>query len=548
MPLYLREDCRADLATIAPEIAQALSATAGDSSGVRQIRSGGWLRRTLRWPHWERGPLARMRAGRPRSQASARALYHALAQANGVVFRQAAHRRTMRLTAAGGFYFAKLHGGVGWSEIAKNLIVGKRPVLGAHNEFAACRRLAAHGVHAPLVAAFGACGRNPARRRSFLVCSALSGMASLEELTARGDFTPLLRHRLIAASGDLLRAMHGAGVHHRDCYLAHIFADSRQWAEGRVVLAIIDLHRAWVRQRLPDRWRRRDLAALLVSAAPLRLTTRELLRFAAAYAGDRATWQRDRRFWSGVLRSAERLRRRSARRGRPAAGLAAAAIGDTVASVTDFHALREPPALPFRFDVDLRSGPARAVCTKLLCWRARREFTALATVNGDERLLDVFFGLGRAHRYRRAERVARRLAAAGASAGAVETGRCNGAHLLLYPPLTGRRPEAGDLPMLVSALARMHEQALRLRNPGAAFHLHCGEARIAPWEVCPLRRPRRPAIERDLGTLFDLLGGSSAVAEGLRLYAKARRWTEGRLDAGHVSDHMAHFGGCRTRP
>lgn len=398
MPLYLREDCKADLATVAPELARTLAE--GNSAG-------------------------------------ARALYDALAQANGVVYRQAAGRRTVRLDATRGCYFAKLHYGVGWREIAKNLLVGKRPVLGAGNEFAACRKLAAHGVHAPRVAAFGVCGRNPARRRSFLVCDALTGVASLEDLTASGDLPPLLRRRLIVAAGDLLRAMHDAGVHHRDCYVAHIFADIAQWEEGGPALAIIDLHRAWVRGRLPSRWRRRDLAALLVSATPLRLTGRELLRFAAAYAGDVATWRRDRRFWRGVLRRVERLRRRGARRGRPAVGLP----GETAASVTDFHALDEPPALPFRFDVDLPSGPARAHCTALGCWRPRREFTARATINGEERLLRVFFGFGRTLRFRHAGQVARRSAAAGVGPPVLEAGRCNGARLLVYP---ADRPASQD--------------------------------------------------------------------------------------------------------
>ena len=404
MPLYLREDCKADLATVAPELAHALPE--GDLAG-------------------------------------ARALYDALAQANGVVYRQAAGRRTVRLDAAGGCYFAKLHDGVGWREIAKNLLAGKRPVLGAGNEFAACRRLAAQGIHAPRVAAFGAWGRNPARRRSFLVSSALTGMASLEELTAGGDLPPLLRRRLVVAVGDLLRAMHDAGVHHRDCYLAHIFADTAQWQEGRPALAIIDLHRAWVRGRLPSRWRCRDLAALMVSAAPLRLTGRELLRFAAAYAGDAVTWRRDRGFWRSVLRRAERLRRRSARRGRPATGLPA----ETAASVTDFHALDEPPALPFRFDVDLPSGPARAHCTALHCWRPRREFTARATIDGEERLLRVFFGFGRTLRFHRAGQVARRLAAVDGPV--LETGRCNGARLLVQPvdqPVCRRRRLADARP------------------------------------------------------------------------------------------------------
>lgn len=398
MPLYLREEDKGDLATIAPELARALG---GDTAADESAR--------------------------------AEALHQALAQASGVVYRQAAGRRTVRLAASGGFYFAKLHTGAGWREIAKNLLAGKRPVLGAGNEFAACQRLAAHGVRAPRVAAFGACGRNPARRRSFLICPALAGMASLEELTAGEVLNPRLRRRLVAAAGDLLRVMHDAGVHHRDCYLAHIFADTAQWAEGRVALAVIDLHRAWIRHRLPRRWRRRDLAALLVSAAALRLTGRERLRFAAAYAGDAATWRRDGRFWRGVLRRANRLRQRRARRGRPATGARETVRGKTVASVTDFHTLDAPPALPFRFDVDLPSGPARAVCTALLCWQVRREFTARATIDGDERLLRVFFGFGRAWRFRQAGQAARRLAAVGADPPMLETGRCNGARLLLHP-------------------------------------------------------------------------------------------------------------------
>lgn len=411
MRLYLREDSAAALATVAPALAGALSGC-DHRAGVAQVE----------------------------------AVYRALAQADGRVYRQAARRRTTRIVAAGDAYFAKLHDGVGWREIAKNLLTGKRPVVGAGNEFVACQRLHTHGIPAPRVAAFGTCGRNPARQRSFLVCDALAGMASVEELAS--DLPPLLRRRLIMAAGSLLRAMHGAGVHHRDCYLAHLFADTAQWKRGRIALAVIDLHRARVRGRLPSRWRRRDLGALLCSVSAFRLTLRERLRFAAAYAGDTTTWRRDRRFWRGVVRRAARLQRRGARRGSSATNLVPRPRCATVPSVADFHAFDKRPAVPFRFDANLESVPTRVLCVAMLCWRRKRGFTALANINGRDHLLSAFFGCGRRRRFRRACRVARRLAATGIGSDVVKTGRCAGALVLTCPPPHGRRPHAGDLPLL----------------------------------------------------------------------------------------------------
>lgn len=498
MRLYLREDFRADFAVLAPRL-----------------------------------------AGTPNHQAPAQAIYHALAQADGTVYRQAAHRRTVRLAASDSVYFAKLHDGVGWREIAKNLCAWKRPVLGARNEFVACLRLRARGVHAPLVAAFGMCGRNPARQRSFLVCDALEGFASLEELAGSGAWTPTLRRRVVAAAGALLRSIHKAGVHHRDCYTAHILANTAQWAAGRAELAVIDLHRARVRRRLPSRWRRRDLAALLFSASAFRLTRQELVRFAIAYAGARRTWRRDMRFWRGVLRRARRLRRRSARRGRPAADWATDSGRDPMPSVTDFRDLRDQPALPFRFDVDFDCGATRARCVAVLCWRPKREFTVRADINGDDHLLSAFFGFGRRRRFRRACRVARRLAAAGVGPEMRTTGRSGGVPMLLWRPLAGRRPVARELPTLLAALARMHDQNLRpLDVARAQFWLQGRRVCIAPWQVERLPAPRRRATERDLAVLLARFGGGAPVAKALRHYTRARRRPNGRLRAGRIRRQM----------
>ena len=68
--------------------------------------------------------------------------------------REVASRRTLRFEVAGRSYFAKLHRGVGVGEILKNLVVLRRPVVDASNEYRACRHLAERGIAAPRVAGF----------------------------------------------------------------------------------------------------------------------------------------------------------------------------------------------------------------------------------------------------------------------------------------------------------------------------------------------------------------------------------------------------------
>ena len=49
----------------------------------------------------------------------------------GQVYRELEGRRTLRTEVAGRGYFVKIHRGIGWGEIAKNLLTAKAPVLGA---------------------------------------------------------------------------------------------------------------------------------------------------------------------------------------------------------------------------------------------------------------------------------------------------------------------------------------------------------------------------------------------------------------------------------
>jgi len=95
--------------------------------------------------------------------------------------RRADNRHTFRMERGDSAYFVKMHEGVGWRQILEDLLTLKRPIVGAGNECVACRRLAQVGIRAPRVAAFGVRGANPATRRSFVVCDALTGFVSLTE-------------------------------------------------------------------------------------------------------------------------------------------------------------------------------------------------------------------------------------------------------------------------------------------------------------------------------------------------------------------------------
>ena len=205
-----------------------------------------------------------------------------------------------------------MHDAVGWAEILKELCNLKSPVMGARNEYAACRYLEARGIKAPRVAAFGRRGLNPARARSFVVCDALDDYVSLEDVTDAWPTdppTPALRRRLVCAVADLARSLHGAGVNHRDFYICHIWANTAALSRGDVDLAVIDLHRAQIRQRVPRRWVLRDLAALKFSTAHLGLPRNDYLRFLARYTGRplRSVLREDAAFLRRVRRRTDRL-------------------------------------------------------------------------------------------------------------------------------------------------------------------------------------------------------------------------------------------------
>ena len=231
-------------------------------------------------------------------------LFTQLAQLRGEVFREVPGRVTTRVRLGEGAYFAKLHFGIGWLEIFKDLLQGRLPVLGARNEWRALSALAAAGVPSLKSVLFVEEGANPARRRSAIITEALEQTESLKYYEPA---SPVIKRRLIAKLAAIAGAMHRAGVNHRDFYLCHFLMQSG--SEDDPKLYIIDLHRAQIRRRVPDRWLEKDLGGLLFSALEKGVTKRDLYRFIRIYTGlplrqalrDRAA------LWRGVCRRARRL-------------------------------------------------------------------------------------------------------------------------------------------------------------------------------------------------------------------------------------------------
>lgn len=243
----------------------------------------------------------------------------------GQVYRELEGRRTLRTEVEGRGYFVKIHRGIGWGEIAKNLLSAKVPVLGAGQEWRAIHRLHEVGVPTMTAVAYGERGGNPAAQYSFIVTEELAPTISLEDFSANWREQPpepTLKRALIAEVAHMAGTMHRAGVNHRDFYICHflLHTDKPVTAED-FRLSLIDLHRAQTRAATPRRWRNKDLAGLYFSALGIGLTRRDKLRFLRGYFQRplREILREEAALLTWLERKAERLQVRYERRYAPGA-------------------------------------------------------------------------------------------------------------------------------------------------------------------------------------------------------------------------------------
>jgi len=97
-----------------------------------------------------------------------------------------------------------------------------------------------------------------------------------------------LKRALIQKLASISRQLHEHGVNHRDYYLCHFLLDlspgRAHLCADNLVLYLIDLHRVQFHRHLPQRWRKKDLAALYFSSMEIGLTKRDFYRFITVYS------------------------------------------------------------------------------------------------------------------------------------------------------------------------------------------------------------------------------------------------------------------------
>lgn len=239
---------------------------------------------------------------------------------DGKVYREALGRRTLRFTRGDKDYFLKMHTGVGWGEIVKNITYLRAPVVGALNEWHGVHRLKDLEIDTMTVAAYGIRGRNPATKHSFIVTEALPTETSLEDFCGKWKLNPpktleeiRLKKWIMNKVVETARVIHENGANHRDFYLCHFLLDAHFADDGHVSseskLYLIDLHRLQMRRKTPERWAVKDIAGLYYSSKDIGLSKRDLLRFMQLYRGKplRQILETERSFWAKVVSRGNKL-------------------------------------------------------------------------------------------------------------------------------------------------------------------------------------------------------------------------------------------------
>lgn len=223
----------------------------------------------------------------------------------GEIFRDVKGRKTLKFSHNHHNYFLKLHYGVGWLEIIKNLCFLRMPVLGARNEKLAIERLTQLTINTMTMVGFGEQGLNPAKRQSFIMTEALENMISLEDYCKDWKKSPpsfRQKTMLLTKIAQITAMLHQNGINHRDYYICHFLLEKNTVISSaeKLKLFLIDLHRVQLRSKVPARWIIKDLGGLFFSAFDLCLTRKDRLRFIKIYTDQPLQVALQYNLWSKV--------------------------------------------------------------------------------------------------------------------------------------------------------------------------------------------------------------------------------------------------------
>lgn len=239
----------------------------------------------------------------------------------GKVARALETRETLRFEVENEGFYLKHHRGTTVGEVIKNLIQLRLPVLGADREWNAIHRLNELGVDTMEGVAFGQQGCNPIRRNSFIITKDLAPVMELSEYCKNWQKEPPsfeVKEMLIRRVATMTRKMHQGGINHRDCYLCHFLLglpfDEK---EESLKLYIIDLHRSQMRDKVPQRWRDKDLIGLYFSSMDIGLSQKDIFRFLKTYfqASLKEIFKKEKALFAVARKKAERIKERTIRKG-----------------------------------------------------------------------------------------------------------------------------------------------------------------------------------------------------------------------------------------
>jgi len=150
--------------------------------------------------------------------------------------------------------------------------------------------------------------------RSFLMTEAIEGCMTLEQFaeTVWGKTGFQDKKRLILNVARLTRKMHDCGFNHRDYYLCHLLIGVAE--RNRDELFVMDLHRVDIREKVPERWIIKDLAALYYSCLPYDISRTNKLRFFKDYLSCGKLSVRDKDFALKVIDKSRRMLKHAGRK------------------------------------------------------------------------------------------------------------------------------------------------------------------------------------------------------------------------------------------
>lgn len=127
-----------------------------------------------------------------------------------------------------------------------------------------------------------------------------------------------IKRMLIKRLATMVRKMHRGGVNHRDCYICHFLLhlpfDGDD--ESQLKLSVIDLHRSQIRDKVPQRWRDKDLIGLYFSSSNIGLNKKDILYFLKIYfdAPLRQTLTQERELLEKAITKSEKIKERTIRK------------------------------------------------------------------------------------------------------------------------------------------------------------------------------------------------------------------------------------------